>query len=103
MGPLHGSRLVLEQESAVIAFGIGAFSMPYLLDRREANLFEAIATSVAAIRLNLKPMLLWAVLIVILVVLAMVPGLVGLIVVLPVVAHATWHAYRDVVRFPAAP
>jgi uncharacterized membrane protein len=88
---------------AAIAFGIGAFSMPYLLDRREANLFEAIATSVAAIRLNLKPMLLWAVLIVILVVLAMVPGLVGLIVVLPVVAHATWHAYRDVVRFPAAP
>ena len=85
---------------AGVAFAIGAFSMPYLLDRRGANLFEAIATSVAAVRLNLRPMLLWAGLIVLLVVLAMIPGLLGLVVVLPVVAHATWHAYRDIVRFP---
>jgi uncharacterized membrane protein len=84
---------------ALIAFSIGAFSMPYLLDRRDSNLFEAIATSVAAIRLNPKPMALWAGLIVLLVGLAMVPGLLGLIVVLPLVAHATWHAYRDVVHF----
>lgn len=85
---------------AALAFAIGAFSMPYLLDRRDANLFEAIATSVAAVRLNLRPMLLWAGLIVVLVALAMVPGLLGLVIVLPVVAHASWHAYRDIVRFP---
>ncbi len=84
---------------AALAFAIGAFSIPYLLDRRNANLFEAIATSVAAVRLNLRPMLLWAGLIVLLVAMAMVPGLLGLIVVLPVVAHATWYAYRDVVAF----
>jgi uncharacterized membrane protein len=87
---------------AGIAFAIGAFSMPYLLDRRGSNLFEAIATSVAAVRLNLLPMALWAVLIVILVAFAMVPGLIGLILVMPVVAHASWHAYRDIVRFPPA-
>ena len=29
----------------------------------------------------------------------MVPGLLGLVVVLPLVAHATWHAYRDIVTF----
>jgi len=89
---------------AGLAFAIGAFSMPYLLDRRDANLFEAIATSVAAVRFNIRPMLVWAGLIVLLVALAMVPALLGLIVVLPVVAHATWHAYRDIVRFesPAA-
>jgi uncharacterized membrane protein len=74
--------------------------MPYLLDRRDANLFEAIATSVAAVRLNLRPMLLWGGLIVLLTALAMVPGLLGLLIVLPVVAHASWHAYRDIVRFP---
>jgi len=85
---------------AALAFAIGAFSMPYLLDRRDANLFEAIATSVAAVRLNPRPMLLWAGLIVVLVALAMVPGLLGLVIVLPVVAHASWHAYRDIVRFP---
>jgi uncharacterized membrane protein len=86
---------------AALAFAIGAFSIPYLLDRRDSNLFEAIATSVAAVRLNPQPMLLWASLIVILVGLAMAPGLLGLIVVLPLVAHATWHAYRDVVTFEA--
>jgi len=88
---------------AGVAFAIGAFSMPYLLDRRGANLFEAIATSVTAVRLNIRPMVLWASLIVVLVALAMVPGLLGLVVVLPVVAHASWHAYRDIVRFESAP
>ena len=87
-----------------VAFAIGAFSIPYLLDRRSANLFEAIATSVAAVRLNPRPMVLWAALIVFLVVLGMVPG--------PdrpgrrrcrSSAYARWHAYRDIVRFePAA-
>ncbi len=86
---------------AALAFAIGAFSMPYLLDRRDSNVFEAIATSLAAVRLNPKPMILWAALIVILVGLAMVPGLLGLVIVLPLVAHATWHAYRDVVKFGA--
>jgi uncharacterized membrane protein len=88
---------------AALAFILGAFSMPYLLDRRNANLFEAIATSVAAIRQNPRPMLLWAGLIVLLTALAMIPGLLGLVVVLPVVAHATWHAYRDIVQFPPEP
>jgi uncharacterized membrane protein len=85
------------------AFAIGAFSMPYLLDRRSANVFEAIATSVAAVRLNWRPMILWAGLIVVLVALAMVPGLLGLVIVLPLVAHASWHAYRDIVYFPPPP
>ncbi len=75
--------------------------MPYLLHRREANLFEAIATSVTAVRLNLRPM-------------APVgrpdriagrhrhgagPARSG-DRRLPVVGHATWHAYRDIVIFP---
>lgn len=65
-------------------------------------MFEAVATSVAAVRLNLRPMLLWASLIVFLTVFGMVLGLLGLIVTLPLVAHATWHAYRDVVTFDLA-
>jgi uncharacterized membrane protein len=85
---------------AAAVFAIGAFSIPYLLDRRDSNLFEAVATSVAAMRLNVRPMALWAVLIVFLVAVGMVPGLLGLAIVLPVVGHATWHAYRDIVSFP---
>jgi uncharacterized membrane protein len=84
---------------AALAFLIGAFSIPYLLDRRASNIFEAIATSVAAVRLNPQPMLLWAALIVILVGLGMIVGLVGLVVTLPLCGYATWHAYRDIVQF----
>jgi uncharacterized membrane protein len=84
---------------AGVAFLIGAFSIPYLLDRRESNLFEAISTSAAAVQVNLRPMLLWAALIVFLTALGMVTGLLGLVVTLPVTGYATWHAYRDVVCF----
>jgi uncharacterized membrane protein len=84
---------------AALAFVIGAFSIPYLLDRRDSNLFEAIGTSAAAVRVNLRPMLLWAALIVFLIAVGMVTGLIGLVVTLPVTGYATWHAYRDVVAF----
>lgn len=85
---------------AAIVFAAGAFAIPYLLDRRQANLFEAIATSIAAVRHNPRPMALWAGLIVFLVALGMVSGLVGLAIAVPVVGHATWHAYRDIILFP---
>lgn len=101
--PFLAAGVAIGAALAALAFVIGAFSIPFLLDRRHSNVFEAIATSVAAVRLNPRPMLLWAGLIVILVAMAMVPGLLGLVVVLPVVAHATWQAYRDVVVFEPAP
>ncbi len=81
------------------AFLIGAFSIPYLLDRRESNVFEAISTSTAAVRTNLRPMLLWAALIVFLTATGMAIGLLGLVVTVPLTGYATWHAYRDVVSF----
>lgn len=92
-GTLIGAAL------ALLAFAIGAFSIPYLLDRPRANAFEAIAVSVSALRHNPKPLMLWAGLIVVFVAQAIIPALFGLIVVLPIIGHATWHAYRDVVRF----
>lgn len=102
--PFFAAGVGLGAILAMVAFSIGAFSIPYLLDRRSSNLFEAIATSIAVIRANPRPMALWAGTIVVLIVLGMVPGLLGLVVALPLVAHATWHAYRDIVQFaPEAP
>lgn len=97
--PFLATGVVCGALLAGLAFTIGAFSIPYLLDRRSSNIFEAIATSVAAVRLNPQPMLLWAVLIVFLVGVGMVVGLLGLVVTLPLCGYATWHAYRDIVRF----
>jgi uncharacterized membrane protein len=98
--PFLATGIICGAVLAAIAFAIGAFAIPYLLDRRNSNLFEAIATSVSAVRLNLQPMALWAAMIVLVVAVGMVAGLLGLVIAVPLVGHATWHAYRDIVIFP---
>lgn len=82
---------------AVIAFAISAVSIPMLLDR-DINVFTAIATSWVAVRTNWPAMALWAALIVVFTILGLLTFNVGLAVTVPLVAHATWHAYRDVVE-----
>ncbi len=82
---------------ALLVFAISAVSLPMLLDRDRDNAFTAIATSVAAVRANPRAMLLWAFLIVAFTGAGLLLGLVGLVLALPLVAHATWHAYRDLV------
>ena len=43
-------------------------------------------------------MILWASLIVMFVGIGLVTFYIGLIVAMPLVGHATWHAYRDLVQ-----
>lgn len=84
---------------AFLAFSISVVSIPLLLDREDANVIEAIAASVRAVQANFGPMLLWAGLIAVFVVFGLVTAYLGLIVTLPVIGHASWHAYRDLVEF----
>lgn len=81
---------------AALAFAIAAVSIPMLLDR-DTNVFTAIATSFVAVGENFRPMALWAVLIAGFTAFGLATFFVGLVVVLPLVAHATWHCYRDIV------
>ena len=81
---------------ACAAFALGAVSIPMLLDR-DAGVFASIATSVAAVRHNWRPMALWAALIVVFTAAGMATLFVGLAVAMPLIGHATWHAYRDLV------
>jgi len=50
---------------------------------------------VAAVRANWKPMALWAVLIGGFVAGGLATLSIGLAVILPLIGHASWHAYRD--------
>jgi len=43
-------------------------------------------------------MALWATLILVITLLGMATALVGLVVAVPWLAHASWHAYRDLVE-----
>ena len=82
---------------ATLAFAFGAFSLPLLLDRR-VGLLEAVVTSAVAVVLNARAMAVWGGLVVLFTAAGLAVGYVGLVVTLPLVGHATWHAYRAVVR-----
>lgn len=81
---------------AAFTFAISAITVPMLMDR-QVDVFTAMHTSVQAVRTNWQAMTLWACLIVMFVGIGLVTFYLGLIVAMPLVGHATWHAYRDLV------
>lgn len=87
---------------AALVFAATVVSAPLLLDR-DVDLVSAIATSVRAVAENPQAMALWSILIVVATGLAMATLMAGFIVVVPVIGHATWHAYRDLVDAAALP
>jgi uncharacterized membrane protein len=82
---------------AFIVFAISAISVPLLMTRR-IDAVTAMAASVASVRLNPKAMMLWAALIAGFMALGIATLFAGLVVMFPLVGHATWHAYRDLVK-----
>ena len=74
----------------------GQVALPLLLDRK-IGVLAAVLTSWRVVQAHPLPMALWAALLMGLTVIGMVTGLLGLIVVAPWLAHASWHAYRDLV------
>ena len=82
---------------AAFTFSITVVSVPMLMDR-QVDLVTAMHTSWRAVLLNWQAMALWASLIVMFVGVGIVTFYIGLIVTMPLVGHATWHAYRDLVQ-----
>lgn len=82
---------------ATLTFAISAISVPLLLDRN-SDVVTAIAASLRAFALNLEAMVLWGLLIVGLTLLGFATLLFGLVFIMPLLGHATWHAYRDLVK-----
>lgn len=82
---------------AAVVFGISAVAVPMMVDR-DVDPITAMMTSLRAVAANLLPMAFWAGLIVALTAVGFATLLVGLIVILPLLGHATWHAYKDLVH-----
>jgi len=70
--------------------------VPMLVDR-ETDVLQAISTSLISVRKNIRPLMLWASLIVMFVGLGIITFFIGLAVFMPLVGYASWHAYRDLV------
>ena len=87
---------------AAIAFSASAFSLPMLMDRK-VDTVTAVVSSVNATLRNKPAMLTWLALIVVLTGIGFATAFVGLVVLFPLLGHATWHAYRDVVDASAWP
>ncbi|EXI90490.1 MAG: putative integral membrane protein [Candidatus Accumulibacter regalis] len=83
-------------------FASSIVSMPLLLDRR-SNLLMAVLTSWRVVLANPGPMALWAALIMTLVLISFATLMLGLIVLIPLLGHASWHAYRALVDASALP
>lgn len=81
---------------AAVAFAVSVVSIPMLMDR-QTNAFTAMATSIMAVRVNAPAMALWAFIIVFLTAIGIATMFVGLIVTLPLIGHASWHAYKELV------
>lgn len=81
---------------AAIVFAFSVLSIPHLLDPR-SDAVTAAAVSVAALVRNPGAMLLWAACIAALIMFGLITAYIGLLVTGPLIGHATWHAYRDVV------
>lgn len=93
---LFEAWVVLGSVLAAPIFVSSVVAIPMLLDRGDSVL-DAVRTSVAATLANPVALAVWATLILALTMLGMASLMLGLIVLLPWLAHASWHAYRDLV------
>ena len=85
---------------AVVALSVSVVSFPMLVDR-DVDVGIAVQTSVKAVLMNPITMALWGMIVAASLAIGFLLVFAGLAVVVPVLAHATWHLYRKVVE-PAA-
>ena len=81
---------------SALAFSITVVALPMLVDR-EVSMEYAILTSIKAVGNNPVTMFWWAMIIMMMTGLSFLTGMLGFIVLYPILGHASWHAYREVV------
>jgi uncharacterized membrane protein len=96
--PMLAVGTVVGAVFAVTVFALSVVASPMLVDRDDIDAFSAMQASVAACLYNWRPMLLWAVLIALVILAGICTLYVGLAIGFPLIGHATWHAYRDLLR-----
>jgi uncharacterized membrane protein len=82
---------------ALLVFAISVVSVPMMLDR-DTDGIVAVLTSLRAFGANASAMAVWGAIIVALTAAGFALFFVGLVVTVPVIGHATWHAYRALVE-----
>lgn len=99
---LFEAWLVLGGALAAPVFASSVVAIPLLLDR-PVGLWRAVLTSWRAVVEHPLPLALWAAILMTMTAVAIAAGMVGLLVAVPWLAHASWHAYRDLVDTTSLP
>jgi hypothetical protein len=99
---LFGVWVLMGGMGAALVFAATVISVPLLLDRR-VDLHAAVLTSLRAVGANPGAMAIWATIIMVLTALSMATAMVGFAFSIPVLGHASWHAYRATVDASSAP
>ena len=86
---------------AAVTLAISVISFPLLLDR-DVGALIAVATSIKTVRKNPIPMTLWGLIVAAALMIGSLPFFMGLTLVVPILGHATWHLYREVIVRDAA-
>jgi len=81
---------------AAAVFTASVVAIPMIIDRH-ATAGQAMRGSADAVGKNLPAMMVWSALILALTIVGYAPFLAGLLIIAPLLGHATWHAYRDLI------
>jgi len=95
-GWLFEAWLGLGAMMAAPIFASSVIAMPLLLERR-VTVLQAVLYSWMAVLENPAPMAFWACIILIFTLLAFACLMLGLVPVIPMLGHASWHAYRALI------
>jgi len=81
---------------SAIIFCFSAFSLPMIMDRK-VDVVTAIITSINAVLRNKAVSLIWALIIALIVAIGFATAFLGFFILMPLVGHATWHAYKETI------
>jgi uncharacterized membrane protein len=90
---------------ASVSFAASVFSLP-MLANRDVDVITAVISSINAVLRNKPAMFIWALLISVMTITGFLTAGLGLIIIIPWLAYATWHGYRealDVSDWPKLP
>lgn len=87
---------------AALGFALTVVAVPMLIDR-DVNTWLALRTSVRMVGENPYTMVVWAMVILILTGLSFVTGMLGFLLLYPLMGHASWHVYRELVDTTGLP
>lgn len=90
---------------ATVSFAASVFSLP-MLANRDVDVITAVVSSINAVLRNKPAMFVWALTISAMTLFGFLTAGLGLIIIIPWLAYATWHGYRealDVSDWPRLP